>query len=69
MNGEIYFKTDDDNLFEDSLVYFEECGFKIEKKTYDLENEENFWDNIQTEHEKMFMEQGIKIKALIAVKK
>ena len=68
-NGEIYFKTDDDNLFEDSLVYFEECGFKIEKKTYDLENEENFWDNIQTEHEKMFMEQGIKIKALIAVKK
>lgn len=68
-NGEVYFKTDDDNLFEDSLVYFEECGFKIEKKTYDLENEENFWDNIQTEHEKMFMEQGIKIKALIAVKK
>ena len=68
-NGEIYFKTDDDNLFEDSLVYFEECGFNIEKKTYDLENEENFWDNIQTEHEKMFMEQGIKIKALIAVKK
>ncbi len=68
-NGKIYFKTDDDNLFEDSLVYFEECGFKIEKKTYDLENEENFWDNIQTEHEKMFMEQGIKIKALIAVKK
>ena len=41
-NGKIYFKTDDDNLFEDSLVYFEECGFKIEKKTYDLENEENF---------------------------
>ena len=68
-NGEIYFKTDDDNLFEDSLVYFEECGFKIEKKTYDLENEENFWDNIQTEHEKMFMEQGIKIKALIATNK
>ena len=68
-NGEIYFKTDDDNLFEDSLVYFEECGFKIEKKTYDLEKEENFWDNIQTEHEKMFMEQGINIKALIAVKK
>ena len=68
-NGEIYFKTDDDNLFEDSLVYFEECGFKIEKKTYDLEKEENFWENIQTEHEKMFMEQGIKIKALIATKK
>lgn len=64
--GEIYFKTDDDNLFNDSLIYFEECNFKILKKTYDLENEKNFWDNIETEHEKMFKEEGIKIKALIA---
>ena len=67
-NGQIYFKTDDDGLFIDSLGYLEESGFKIIKKTYDLENEENFWDNIQTEHEKMFMEQGIKIKAVIAQK-
>ena len=41
-------------------------GFEIVKKTFDLDNEENFWENIQTEHEKMFMEQGIKIKGLIA---
>ncbi len=67
-NGQIYFKTDDDGLFTDSLGYLEESGFKIIKKTYDLENEEDFWDNIQTEHEKMFMEQGIKIKAVIAQK-
>lgn len=67
-NGQIYFKTDDDGLFKDSLIYFKECGFKLEKYTYDLENEENFWDNIETEHEKMFKEQGIKIKALIATK-
>lgn len=66
--GEIYFKTDDDGLFNDSLIYFKETGFEIVKYTYDLENEENFWDNIQTEHEKMFTEQGIKIKALIAKK-
>lgn len=66
--GEIYFKTDDDNLFEDSLVYFKEAGFEIIKKTYDLECEESFWNNIETEHEKMFKEQGIKIKALIAKK-
>jgi tRNA (guanine-N7-)-methyltransferase len=65
-NGEIYFKTDDDGLFKDSLVYFKECGFEIEKQTYDLENESNFLKNIETEHEKMFKEQGIKIKALIA---
>ena len=66
--GEIYFKTDDDMLFNDSLIYFEEAGFKIEKKTFDLENEEDFWNNIETEHEKMFKEEGIKIKALIAIK-
>ena len=67
--GEIYFKTDDDELFADSFFYFQDEGFTIIKKTYDLENEENFWDNIQTEHEKMFMEQGIKIKAVIAKRK
>lgn len=66
-NSQIYFKTDDDGLFKDSLIYFKECGFKIEKYTYDLEKEENFWENIETEHEKMFKEQGIKIKALIAI--
>ena len=68
-NGEIYFKTDDIDLFNSSLLYFDECGFEIIKKTYDLHSEENFWrgiDNIETEHEKMFSEQGIKINALIA---
>lgn len=64
-NAEIYFKTDDDNLFIESLSYFKESGFKMIKSTYDLEKEENFWDNIETEHEKMFKEQGIKIKATI----
>ncbi len=68
-NGEIYFKTDDDGLFNDSLIYFKDAGFEIEKSTFDLENEENFWNNIETEHEKMFKEQGIKIKALIAKRK
>ena len=67
-DGEIYFKTDDDGLFNDSLNYFTECGFEILDKTYDLEHTPNFWNNIMTEHEKMFMEQGIKIKALIAKK-
>ena len=64
--GQIFFKTDDDGLFNDSIKYFEDSGFKIEKKTYDLENEVDFWENIETEHEKMFKGQGIKIKALIA---
>lgn len=64
--GEIYFKTDDDELFEASLYYFEESGFRIVKKTYDLHQEPIFEKNIETEHEKMFSEQGIKIKACIA---
>ena len=65
-SGEIFFKTDDDNLFADSLRYFEEAGFKIINTTYDLHNEPIFENNIVTEHERMFSEQGIKIKALIA---
>ena len=65
-NGEIYFKTDDDDLFNSSIKYFKETGFEIIKKTYDLANEPIFEKNIETEHEKMFKEQGIKIKALIA---
>ena len=66
--GEIYFKTDDDNLFNASIKYFEETGFKIISKTYDLHSEPIWEDNIETEHEKMFEEQGIKTKALIAKK-
>lgn len=69
--GEIYFKTDDLDLFNSSVNYFEESDFKILKKTNDLHNENNFWgdiENIETEHEKMFTEQGIKINALIAKK-
>ncbi len=65
-NGELYFKTDSDELFEDSLKYLAESNFKIISKTYDLHNEPIFGENIMTEHEKMFSEEGIKIKALIA---
>ena len=65
-NAEIYFKTDDDGLFESSLGYFEESGFTVINKTYDLHNKPIFEKNIETEHEKMFSEQGIKIKACIA---
>ena len=39
--------------------------FEIIKLTYDLHSETD-WEDIQTEHEKMFSEKGIKIKALIA---
>lgn len=64
--GEIYFKTDDESLFNASIKYFEETGFKIISKTYDLHSEPIWENNIETEHEKMFEEQGIKTKAIIA---
>ncbi len=65
-NGEIYFKTDNDELFEASLEYLTNSGYKIIAKTYDLHSNPIFTENIITEHEKMFSEEGIKIKALIA---
>lgn len=64
--GEIYFKTDDENLFNASVKYFEQEGFEIISRTYDLHKEPIWEDNIETEHEKMFEEQGITTKALIA---
>ena len=66
--GEIRFKTDDDDLFEDSVLYFEECGFEIKFITRDLYSS-GYEDNIVTEHERMFLEEGKTIKFLIAVKK
>ena len=66
--GEIWFKTDDDELFEESLDYFAMCGFTQEFITYDLAAS-GFAENIVTEHEQMFTEMGIPTKALIAVKR
>ena len=63
--GEIWFKTDDDELFEESLEYFKECNLEIKYITYDLHNS-GFEGNVTTEHEDMFTAQGIKTKFLIA---
>ena len=53
-------------LYKASLAYFGESGFKIDKQTEDLHKSPIFDENIITEHEKMFSEQGILIKACIA---
>ena len=45
-DGEIYFKTDDDDLFESSIVYFKDSGFDIIKITYDLYENNIFEKNI-----------------------
>ena len=64
--GEIYFKTDDDNLYKATITYLEETGFEIIKQTENLHKEPIWENNIETEHEKMFEEQGITTKAIIA---
>lgn len=68
-NAEVYFKTDDDELFDESIKYFEKSDFEILSKTYNLHEEPIWENNIETEHEKMFSDEGIKIKALICKRK
>lgn len=65
--GELHFKTDDDPLFDESLAYFQECGFEVIYLTRDLHNS-GYEYNLMTEHEKMFSDEGINIKFLIARK-
>ncbi len=65
-DGQIYFKTDSDELFEDSINYFKDNGYEIIDYTEDLDKRDIFNPNIETEHEKMFKNANLKIKALIA---
>lgn len=66
--GEIWFKTDDDRLFNESLEYFSAAGYEITYLTRDLHADPTH-PNYESEHEKLFTAQGIPTKALIAVKR
>lgn len=63
--GEIYFKTDDDALFDASREYFAACGFAEKYMTRDL-HASGFSPNYVSEHERLFSQQGVPIKFLIA---
>ncbi len=67
-NGEIRFKTDDEELYRDSLIYFKESNLEITFSTEDL-HALNLSDNIITEHEQMFTDMGKKIYACNVVYK
>ena len=58
------FKTDNDELFDFSLKELEFCGFKPDIVLYDLHNSELASQNIMTEYEEKFTNQGVKIKFL-----
>lgn len=63
--AQLYFKCDDDNLFEDTLCYLPKAGFAVTWQTWDLHADEPAW-NIRTEHEAMFTNMGLPTHALIA---
>jgi tRNA (guanine-N7-)-methyltransferase len=63
--GEVWFKTDDTDLFNDSIEYFINSGFEISYKTYDLHNSD-FKENIVTEYENKFTKLGMKTMFLTA---
>lgn len=65
LDGDIWFKTDDDQLFEESLTYFSEAGFAIRTITRDLHAHPELC-YFETEHEQMFDEMGKPIHFLIA---
>ena len=63
--SQIWFKTDDKGLFEDSLTYFKDSGFSIKYMTYDL-HKSGFEKNISTEYEARFSSMGMPIMFLNA---
>ena len=64
--GEIHFKTDNEKLFEFSLNEVAECGWKLKNISLDLTNSD--FDNVTTEYEDKFINQGLKIFRLEAKK-
>lgn len=63
--SEIWFKTDDKGLFQESQEHFKESGFSIDYITYDLHNSD-FSNNVVTEYEEKFTSLGMKTMFLIA---
>lgn len=63
--GEIFFKTDNRELFDFSVESFTDNNFSLKNVTYDLHNS-NFQGNIMTEYEQRFSSLGIPICRLEA---
>lgn len=67
--GMFIFKTDNDELFDFSLETVEQSPLTLGFVTRDLHNSEKAEQNVMTEYERNFSEQGIPIKYLEAIKK
>ena len=66
--GAIFQKTDSEEFFDYSLKEIGGYGFEIQFVTRDLHQSEYAKDNIITEYERGFLEQGKRIFALTAIK-
>ncbi len=64
----IIMKTDNNNLFEYSKESLQEFGYTIQNSTRNLYHSEFLEKNIPTEYEKKFVNLGIKINYLDAIK-
>lgn len=63
--GEVFFKTDNTNLFEFSLNEFSNKKWRLKNISLDLHNSD-FADNIKTEYEEKFSNKGMPIYRLEA---
>ena len=66
LDGEIWFKTDNDPLFAFSLEQFEQEGWELREVTHDLHA--NGPVGVMTDYEAKFYDQGITINRCVAVK-
>lgn len=64
----IEMKTDNENLFEYSLVSLSENGYILKFVTFDLYSTD-VKDNVKTEYEAKFVAKGMKIHKLVAIQK
>lgn len=65
-DGELYFKTDNQGLFEYSLVSLNQYGMQLDEVVLNLHNSEYAEENIMTEFEEKFSEKGARIYQLRA---
>ncbi|MBR5502163.1 MAG: tRNA (guanosine(46)-N7)-methyltransferase TrmB [Oscillospiraceae bacterium] len=68
-DGEIYFKTDSDMLYEAAPAYFEEAGYEILEDLADYYSRYELDEAALTEHERKFLGEGLPIHFMRAKKK
>lgn len=66
--GMVYFKTDDDELFQDSQRYFAQAGFELVRVEADYYAGNVPQDVVLTEHEQMFLNRGLAVHYIEARK-